>query len=269
MQIFTPDEYKPDHYSYSQLSSYHECPFSYYLERVALDEYGENLEMEENAFSQVGSIVHELIDDWAKGKIKTERLAFEFEDRYIFGVTCKYPTVLERNNYADKAFAACKAYFENFDGFSDYNIIDTEFRFETQINGRKFVGSIDMILEDKKTGELIILDHKSKSARSFKENADEMYKQQYLYSKAVYERFGRWPDILMFNLFKEGGELYQRKFDKATYDEILKWAEDTIAEIESNEEIDWMMRKENRNKDFFCKNICSARKYCFAGDRNA
>ena len=89
-----------------------------------------------------------------------------------------------------------------------------------------------------------------------------MYRQQLLYSKFVFEKYGRYPDRLMFNLFKEMGLKKERPFTLEAYNEALAWAKEMIERIENYEVLDFMEAKE---PDFFCTEICGMRKHCSNG----
>ena len=260
-------------YSFSQLEQFDECKFSYYLQRI--EDHKEDLV--NNNFALRGSLIHDLLDKWAKREIAAEDLPAEYKKRYVKEVNMTWPRMLAAKGFAEKAYNSGLEYFENFNEFEGYKVLSSEMKFYTEIAGRKFVGLIDMILEDKETGALIILDHKSKSLSSFKKDEDNMYRQQTLYAKGVYEKYGRYPDILMFNLFGENGMLMQRKFDMESYEDVLHWAERQIEAIEEAEMIDWFDTKmqhirdkaEEEGKDpdkvrldFFCENICSCRNIC-------
>lgn len=252
---------KEDHvYSFSQLETFNTCPYSFYLSKI------EHEEQVNNIFAEQGSLIHDLIDRWAKGEYKTrEELAEQYCLRYAIEVITPAPRRLAAQGYEEKTFKLGLDYFKNFDFFEGYKIIGTETKFRTDIAGRPFVGVVDMICEDLKTGEMIILDHKSKSLSSFKSSADEMYKQQYLYSKYFYEQYGRYPDRLVFNLFKEGGLKQERPFVKEKYDEVISWAADIIEKIESYTALSFLTEcKEQPEKggDFFCTNLCSVRQHC-------
>jgi len=47
-------------YSYSQLSSFSECPFAYYLKHI------EGVNEQSNGFAEQGSLIHDILDKWAK-----------------------------------------------------------------------------------------------------------------------------------------------------------------------------------------------------------
>ena len=245
-----------DHvYSFSQISSFDECPYGFYLERI------DKVERLNNAFAEQGSLIHDLIDQWAKGKISAELLPQEYERRYSDEVVTAWPRMLASKGYAEKTFQQGLDYFKNFDCFEGYKIIDTEQKFRTTVGDRPFIGIIDMLLEDEETGNLIILDHKSKSLSAFRKEEKTIYRQQYMYSKYVYEKYGRWPDVLMFNLFKEGGLKKSKPFDLEEFQKVMDWAVGVIEKIENYDLMDWLESKEN--SDFFCQELCSVRSSCF------
>lgn len=244
-------------YSYSQLSLYNTCPYSFYLDHI------EKENKISNGFAEQGTLIHDLIDMWASGLVDKTDLVSEYERRYPIEVVTKFPRVLASKGYAEKTYNQGLEYFKNFDCFEGYDIISTETKCETIIHDRRFVGIVDMIMRDSKTGDLIILDHKSKSIAAFKKEENEMYKQQLLYSKFVYELIGEYPQKLMFNLFKENGLKPEREFSKEEYTKALDWAACTMDKIENNDIFDWFETKtNNKSKDFFCSELCSVRKSC-------
>lgn len=247
-------------YSYSQLTSFAECPYSFYLQRV------EHLPQKSNAFAEQGTLIHDLIDQWAKGELKKEDLVSEYKRRYPEEVVTQFPRLLAARGYVEKSYDAGLRYFESFDEFADLEIIGTETKFKTLLCGRPFIGIVDMVAKDKATGELIVLDHKSKSLNSFKKSEDEMYRQQTLYAQYVYEKYGRWPDIMMFNLFKEDGMRMSRPFTEAAYKEAEAWAGNIMDQIETFEIMDWLSQKDE--PDFFCQNLCNMREHCSLGQPN-
>jgi hypothetical protein len=247
-------------YSYSQLEQFDECPYSFYLQRIEDNKD----KLVGNSFASQGTLIHDLIDQWAKGKLTRDQLVPEYKRRYPLEVENKWPRILASKGYAQKTYEQGLQYFEDFDEFEGYEIVTSEHRFTTRIHGRKFVGVVDMVLRDKTTGKMIILDHKSKSESSFKKAGEKMYRQQFLYSKWFKEKYKQFPDILMFNLFKEDGLKMSQPFDEAKYKEVLRWATETIEKIENYDLFDWYATKEGADEkpDFFCHEICSCRKMC-------
>lgn len=253
-------------YSYSQLSSFSECPFSYYLGHIE----DPRPEPASNAFAEQGTLIHELLDLWAKGELKKEDLAAEYEKRYGDAVVTAFPRMLASKGYAEKAYQQGLEYFQTFQGFPGYQVVSAEEEFKMPFkmtNGeeRPFIAYVDLVLRDEFTGGLVVMDHKSKSLTTFKRERESMYKQQYLYSYFVHEKYGEWPTILAFNLFKELGTIDEQEFLIDKYNEVMQWATDSILEIENKDILEWMECKElpkSGKPDLFCTSICSWRTQC-------
>lgn len=245
-------------YSYSQLSSFAECPYSFYLQRIE-----KVPETASNAFAERGTLIHDLLDQWAKGTLKKEDMVIEYQRRYPDEVVTAFPSVMK--GYAEKAYYQGVDFLKNFDEFQGYKVVSAEEKFTIDLpltdgSSRKFVGIVDLILRKEWTNELIICDHKSKSMASFKKAEDEMYRQQLLYAEYVYEKYGEWPSTLMFHLFGENGEKPERQFDMKQFRDALGWATDCIRKIEGFTTLDWLQDKDS--SDFYCQNLCSVRKFC-------
>ena len=252
-----PDKHK---YSYSQLSSYDECPYGFYLQRI------EGLEEEAtNAFAERGTLIHDLLDQWAKKTITKDQMLEEYEKRYSNEVVTAWPRMMASKGYAQKAYESGVQFLESFDEFEGFKVLSAEEKFTIDLplsdgSTRPFVGIIDMMLQDIKTGDLIICDHKSKSLQAFKKDEDKMYRQQLLYATYVNEHYGRFPEIMMFHLFNESGCKMVRLFGLEQYRETIDWATKQIIAMENNSVLDWLMCKEK--SDFFCWELCSSRHSC-------
>lgn len=261
---------RADHrYSYSQLSSFSECPFGYYLKNI------EGVEELSNGFAEQGTLIHDILDKWAKKTIKKEDMAKEYAKRYYSEVQTPFPRMLAMKGYADKAYQQGLDYFESFDGFPGYEVISAEEEFKMPIRltdgtTRPFIAYVDLVLRNEFTGGLIVMDHKSKSWAEFRKHREEMYKQQYLYSYFVHEKYNEWPETLAFNLFKELGRKDEREFSKEEFETTMQWATDAIHQIEANDVLDWMECKEQKiskktgkhEPDMFCSCICGVRANC-------
>ena len=247
-------------YSYSQLNSFDGCRYGFYLQRI------EGIEEEaSNAFAERGTLIHDLLDQWAKKILTKEDMLSEYERRYSQEVVTAWPKVLASKGYAKKAYESGIQFLENFDEFEGYIVVSAEEKFRINLplttgDNRVFAGIVDMILQDEKTGEFIICDHKSKSLSSFKKDEDKMYRQQLLYSTYIQQKYGSWPAANMFHLFNEAGVKMQRLFSKEQYDEAIEWATKQIKGMEEYSVLDWLVCKEK--PDFFCWELCSARKAC-------
>ena len=109
-----------DHvYSYSQLSSFDECSYGFYLQRI------EGLqEQASNAFAERGTLVHDLLDQWAKKIITKEEMLVDYERRYPEEVVTAFPRVLAAKGYAKKAYQQGIDFLTNFDEFEGYEVIE-------------------------------------------------------------------------------------------------------------------------------------------------
>ena len=242
---------KDDHiYSYSQLASVSECPYMFYLERI------EKVKTLSNGFAERGTLIHDIIDQWAKGVLTKEQMPTEYERRYANEVTTAFPVLLASKGYTEKAYKTGFEYFANFDEFAGYKILATEEKFKIDLpltdgSTRPFVGIIDMVLQDELTDELIICDHKSKSKASFRKAEDEMDKQHLSDSRDT-----------LTGMFNENGMKPERPFIDNDYNAAMQWATEMVYRIESFEILDWLETKE---QDFFCENICACRRECTNG----
>ena len=249
-------------YSYSQLQSFHECKYWFYLKRI------EGLEEEQsNAFAERGSLIHNLLDEWAKGLLSKSDMIEEYDRRYGEEVQTAWPRMMK--GYAQKAYQQGYEFLRDFDEFKGYEILMAEERYNSEIllpdgSSRPFVGIVDLIVKEESTGDLIIFDHKSKGKSSFKKAEDEMYMQLYIYSQFVKEKFGDYPKKLGFHLFNQQGLKVTRPFELSEYERVMKWAGKTIQEIENCTILDWLECKEipEGKTDMYCTQLCGARNIC-------
>lgn len=244
-----------DHVSFSQLTMASECPYAYYLQKVA------GIEPAENAFAQCGDLVHKLLAEWAKGNIPIKDLPVQWIERFPKAVTVDFPCFLAVKKYGEKLFDSVLTYFENFDGFPGYKVIGAEKEFKSSIAGVPFTGIIDLILRNEETGKFMLVDHKSCSISSFRKNKEQRYRQLLLYAKYCADTYGEFPETLRFNLFKEN--LYdERPFDSESYMSARLWAESVIEEMKNKDVLDWF---ETRPEIFKCTSLCSCRNECIFG----
>ena len=244
-----------DHISFSQLSTVESCPYNYYLLKIA------GIEPVPNAFAQAGTLAHQLLAMWAKGEAKATDLPLLWVNRFPKEVTAPFPRYLESKGYAGKLFDSVLTYFESFDGFPGYEVIGAEKEFSSSIAGQPFVGIIDLILQNKETGKLTLVDHKSSSLSSFRKNKEGMYRQLLLYSKYCADMFGSFPAKLRFNLYKE--HTYdERDFDAEDFMAARIWAENQIREMMEKDITDWF---ETQPELFRCTNLCDCRNECLYG----
>ena len=142
-------------------------------------------------------------------------------------------------------------------------MLEVEGRHSYEIRGIPFTGVIDLVMEDEKG--IYIVDHKSRDLKPRSkrkkptlqdEELDDMLRQLYLYSAAVYDKYGKHPYKVCFNCFRVG-RLIEEQFNPAAYESALEWAINSINEIMDNTDgfspyLDY----------FACHNICELSDEC-------
>lgn len=115
------------------------------------------------------------------------------------------------------------------------------------------------MIRDKKTGEITVIDHKSKSSSQMKKDLPTYRRQLYTYAAFVKQKFGVYPAKLQFNMFKEG-TFIDEQFDMDEYNATMQWIVDTIESILF--ESDWMVS----TSSYYCRFVCSVFDCCPAKD---
>jgi len=241
-------------WSFSRLNSFYQCNYEWKLHYI---ECNKSLE---GFFGQFGSFMHKILEMYAKEEISLFELSQYYEDNFSSEVTCDAPP----NGYVDikeSYYNKGMEYLDNIDLILDnYEILGVEKEVKFKIGNYDMIGYIDLLLKDKETGKIIILDHKSASikilksgkiSKSDQQHFLEFQRQLYLYSKAVIEEYGH-ADYLEWNMFKDRNHI-KIEWTQEGYDEAIKWAEDTIHLIENEE--NWFP-----NPDYYyCNYLCGQR----------
>lgn len=242
-------------WSFSRLSLYHQCPYCWKLKYIECNEG------QPNFFAQYGNLMHTILEKYAKGELSIFEISQYYEEHFCDVVTCDAPPnkyIDIKQSYYDKGLE----YLDNIDLILDkYEILGVEKEIRFHIGGYEMIGYIDLLLRDKETKDITILDHKSGSVK-FKKNGEiskterkhvlSFQRQLYLYSIAVIEEYGVKPKYLRWNLFKDRNWLTVT-FDEKEFEEAKEWAEDTVKAIE--QETAWLPNP----SQYFCHNICDMR----------
>lgn len=235
-------------FSFSKLSAFEQCPLSFKLQ------YLDRVPNENNAFAEYGTHCHEILEKWAKGALPDFLMASAYEEGYDQALQHSFPPFPK--GMPQKYFDAGLHYFESFEGFGDqYDVLTVEEKFRIPIGGHPFVGIADLVLQNRETGEIEVIDHKSKSMSSMKKELATYRKQLYLYAAFVKERFGVFPAKLRFNMFRDG-VFIDEPFSLAEYEAAMRWVVDTIDQIFL--ERDW----EPHQDGYFCRWICGVLGSC-------
>lgn len=247
-------------WSFSRISAYSECPYGFYLKYMQDPPSPD----QGNAWSDFGTLCHELLEEYAQGKIAVFDLADEYAARYNAAVVHNFPPFPK--GYAEKTYEQGLAYFNQFDGFDEdkNEIVSAEEHFEIPIGPYTIIGISDLVLRNKETEALIVIDHKTKSPNSMKHDYPLYRNQLYIYAQHVYIKYGRYPSTLGFNMIKDVGASLYEPFDPAQMEATRKWVEDQIDAIYLEE--DWEAKKAqeiyNGKGDFYCRYICPTFQFC-------
>ena len=241
-------------WSFSKLNSYYTCPYEWH-EKYIMCQRGEN-----GFFGEYGSCCHDILERYAKGEISLFEISQAYEEQFMKTVIHDAPP----NKYVDikqSYFEKGLDYFDNIDlDLDKYEILGVEKEVHFKIGNKEFVGFIDLLLKEKETGKIIILDHKSASIKILKNGkvskSDEAHVREFirqlcLYAIPTIEEYGK-VDELWWNLFKEKKWL-KIPWTQEDQDEAIEWAKKTIQLIERDNDFAC-------NPDFYyCWYLCSQR----------
>ena len=252
-------------WSFSRVNAYAECPRMFKLQ------YMDCAEKEQNAFAEWGSLCHHVLEQYFRG----EKLLFELTDVY----ETEYKTFVQHsfppNKYKDlneSYYQAGLEYFSEFSGdYPDYEVIGVEQEIHLTFGRFHFVGYIDLILRDRRDQQFVIVDHKSKSGFKNDEELSHYLLQLYLYSQYIFETYGCYPKLLVFNMFR-AGKLVKCPFVKSDFDKAVQWLITSIESIYQDQSFrdKIALEYEQKNKklssykknDYFCNYLCSVGKHC-------
>lgn len=242
-------------WSFSRLQSYNQCPYAFKLR------YIDCVEGEDNFYSQYGTFMHSILEKYAKDELSLFEISQYYEDNYTDNITYDAPP----NNYVDiqqSYYDKGLDYLDNIDlDLDNFEILGIEKKCRFKVGNYDMVGYIDLLLKDKETGDITVLDHKSGSVK-FKKNGEvssteakhilDFKRQLYLYSIAVIDEYGVKPKFLKWNLFKDRNWL-QFNFNDDEFEEAKQWVIDTIENIKSDEVF------APNPQQYYCYNLCDMR----------
>lgn len=277
-------------WSFSSVNTYNTCPQAFKLG------YLDALPRVDNAFSDWGTFMHSIMEAYFRGEVEFFELSQMYVDGYKDNVLCEFPP----NKFCDlseRYYTAGKEYLDKFEGlFEDCEVVGVEQKVFLKIEGRPFVGVIDLLLKDGE--DYIVADHKSKSAFKSKRELAEYARQLYLYALFVREKYGKWPTKLVFHMVRAGGELVEVPFVEVDAMAAKQWFLDTIDAIYQDVEFlstpnrirrelkelrgqldrkevkfeDYKKKKKSletalKKESFFCHALCSSREICKDEDK--
>jgi hypothetical protein len=250
-------------WSFSRANSFGNCPYGWKLN------YIECVDKIDNFFAEYGILYHETLEKFFGKELEIFELLDFYKDHYDEYV--KSPPPPFPAGMAEKYYNAGIDFFENFDfDISLYDIIFIEAEINIELNGYKVIVKPDLVLKEKKTGRYLLYDYKTadpfgKNVTPKKEKIEEYKKQMYLYCWGIEQKYGFHIDEIVLWFVRVEKE-YLIKFNNAECQESLKWFENEIHKIETEEE--WkpitfgLDEKGLRKVSYWCNQLCGTREIC-------
>lgn len=237
-------------WSYSRLKAFEKCRYGWLLSYIY------NQGKSDLFFSQYGSFLHRINEKYLTNEISRDDLVKYYLTNFKKSVTAKAPNKKIFDGYFTDGLRYCSA--PSIDT-SDVDLVEENVAFT--ICGKKCVGYVDLV----KNGEkLVVVDHKSRALKPKSGKAkpnkndielDNYFKQLYLYSIPIYERYGKYPDELWINCMRTQ-QVIKEVFRLDKLNEAIDWADKLISTITKND--DW-----SPNVDWFaCKYLCDYNNEC-------
>lgn len=271
-------------YSYSKISSFHNCSWAWYLN------YVKKVKGEDNVYGILGNVIHECYENITKGEITIDKAVETFCKKYYQCVDEGYEFPTE--NSGEKYYEDIVHSLKTFKNFNDCEL-KQELYFEHELCDIKFRGYIDLIIINHKEKTIQILDWKSSSKFSKKDLESSKVFQLILYSLVVKDVLGeKYKDYTVINpifYMLKYCEVRKKSTNRKTVIERVDLTDDYeylnpyIVEIQYNQDMidklkdyindvytDIILRDEEdetewypeKTNDFFCKNLCGYSNDC-------
>lgn len=227
-------------FSFSRLSSHDTCPLMWEYN------YVDELKGLTNFYAQYGTFAHLIFELYAKGKIEDPLYVWDkFYNKRVFQTSPDIP------KWEEKWFNEGREFFARFEWFGG-DTVWTEEHVMIDFDSFLFQGFVDRL--ESRGKDLVIVDFKSSKPFTASE-IETKGRQMYLYSRAVKDKLGKYPNKLEFLHFRQNKSTVI-DFSLKEYNTAVDWAKGKVKEIMSAEEFP------PKPNFFFCNNICNFREIC-------
>jgi RecB family exonuclease len=240
-------------WSFSRVNSFKQCPYAW------LKQYVFSEKRLGGYYGEYGGYLHTILEKYFKGELELFELPSYYTENYDENVITTPPP--KPVDLAEKYFAEGLKFFEEFEfDHAKYEILGVEKEVSFYVGKYKFTGYIDLLMKDKTTEEIIIVDYKSsdpyKGAKTpIKAKIDEYKKQQYLYAYALFKEMGFYPPKMQL-WFVRFNKVHEIQFDEMECMQTLSWAEGEIDSILAESDFKPL------SSFWFCNYLCSVRNGC-------
>lgn len=246
-------------YSFSRINSFslaekgEGCYYNWYKTYIEGDR-GRN-----NYFGEYGTLFHETIEKLLKNQIFGWDISNEL-NKGILNFEFKAPFPQMGKAYKEAIYR----FFDDgsFDSiFDEYKVLESEDEKIFDVGEYKIKGFPDLVANHSKYG-LVITDYKT--AKKYEgEKLSHNLMQLYLYSIPIKEKYGEYPNNLIYIFPREKGQKqFVYPFNIEKLHETKQWVIETIKKIENH--TDWQPRCKDvdGSKDFFACQLCNHRFNC-------
>lgn len=242
-------------FSYSSLSTFGTCAYSWYLTYIN-EEARDN-----NFFGQYGSLIHEVLETYWEGKVERENMAGMFKSLFDTRVNISpppFPKNMEAGYYNDGV-----TFFESFDMNRDeYDVLMIEGLIRSSYKDIPLVVKPDLLLRHKETGEVFLMDYKTAKPIDKRTNTlvsakiAEYEKQLLLYAYFINKERTYKVDKISLLFVRLGIEHFVEVTEEKVQN-TLDWLETAVNSIRAENEF-----VANTSNAYFCNNLCSVRRAC-------
>lgn len=177
-------------YSYSRLTSYHNCEYGFYLHYIL------GLPSEQNIYGFMGGVTHELLERMQVGELTNSDAVAEFHNKMKESAELgmKFPSISIEQSYC----AAVVDYLRRYKPYEGAQM-EIEKEFKLTFGNVELLGFIDLVII-KGDGHALVIDHKTSSKYSKADKAKHG-RQLVIYALAL-EQMGYTVDYIGWSMLK-------------------------------------------------------------------
>jgi uncharacterized protein YfeS len=211
-----------------------------------------------NFWSEYGSFCHKLLEEYFSGNLEIEDMTEYYEKNYSLNVLMLPPSFPK--GMAEKYYQSGLDFFCNFGSYGvkreNYEVLGIEEGFTTSYDDILLIVKPDLILRNKKTNKVTLLDYKTSK---FDEKKLDGYKNQlYVYAYFLWAEKHIEVDRIMV-WFLRDQKLCEIENNPLEIQKALDWIKETRNKIA--EETEWIPNLSKEN-EYFCSYICSVKNSC-------
>lgn len=224
-------------WSFSRLHLYEQCPYAFYLKKI------NEVEGVDNSYAEIGKFAHEILEKIYKQESSVDEALKEWIEEFDNNIFSYISESSKEKKYID--FCNNLATFDE-SIFEKYDVLEVESKFNWKVKKYNCIGIVDLLLQDKITKEIILIDNKSASPffgkkgqllKTQTDNFNSYSKQMYMYCKPIYEKYGVFPSRIEWNHMFDSTKT-SISFNINNYNATQEWVINTIKKIYNDKTFD-------------------------------